>query len=101
VNTAKLQVLARPYPQAIAGTPAGWSFANGVFKLSFSTRRADGTGAFGPGSPTLISTPAVEFPAGYTVTVTGGAVASAPNASVLKIVTSPGATSVTVTVGQS
>lgn len=98
VNAAKLQVLARPFPQAVAGTPIGWSFTNGVFKLTFSTQRAGGSGSFGPGAETDISTPAVEFPSGYRVSVSGGTVASAPNAPVLRILQSPGVSSVSVTV---
>ncbi|MGN6161386.1 MAG: cellulase family glycosylhydrolase [Marmoricola sp.] len=98
VNTAKLQVLARPYPQAVAGTPTSWSFSGGVFKLTFTTQRVDGTGSFGPGSATQISTPAVAFPSGYAVSVSGGTVASAAKAPVLRILGSPGASTITVTV---
>jgi endoglycosylceramidase len=98
VLTAKLKVLAEPYPQAVSGTPTGWSFTTGVFTLSYSTARASGAGRFPAGSHTVISTPSVEFPAGYTVTVSGGSVVSAPNAPTLVIASAPGATSVTVTV---
>jgi endoglycosylceramidase len=99
VLTAKLKVLAEPYPQAVSGTPVSWSFANGVFTLSYSTARvAAPLTRFAAGSETDIATPAIEFPAGYTVSVTGGAVASAPNAPVLRVLSTPGATTITVTV---
>ena len=78
VNTAKLAVLARPYPQAIAGTPGAWSFANGVFTLSYSTARLSGLGRFGAGAETDVSTPAIEFPSGYTVQVSGAVVRRPP-----------------------
>ncbi|MBS9534603.1 cellulase family glycosylhydrolase [Mycobacterium sp. M1] len=98
VNDAKLDALAEPYPQTVAGTPTGWSFENGVFTFSYSTAHADGSGDFGAGSQTTISVPSVEYPNGYQVSVTGGHVVSAPNAGQLLIASDPGATSVSVTV---
>ncbi|BBH18500.1 hypothetical protein Back2_27870 [Nocardioides baekrokdamisoli] len=98
VNAAKLQVLARPYPQAVAGVPGAWSWANGVFALTYSTARADGVGSFGAGSETDISAPAVAFPHGYTVSVAGARVTSAPNAATLRLALLPGASTVTVSV---
>ncbi|GFG69190.1 hypothetical protein AWC24_18615 [Mycolicibacter senuensis] len=100
LDTEKLAALATPYPQAISGTPSSWSFdsATGTFQLSYSTERADGLGSFGDGSQTTISTPAVEYPNGYQVSVTGGQVVSAPKAAVLTIASDPGADTVSVTV---
>lgn len=94
----KLRVLARPYPKVVAGVPTSWSFRSGVFTLTYSTQRADGSGAFPPGSETAVSTPAVEFPTGYRVGVTGATVASGPDAPTLRLLSDPGARSVTVTV---
>ena len=94
----KLKVLAQPYPQAVAGTPGAWSFSNGVFTLTYSTARLAGLGRFAAGAQTVVSTPAIEFPSGYTVQVSGAAVISAPNAPVLRLAQLPGATTVTVTV---
>ena len=98
VLTAKLRVLAEPYPQVVAGTPTSWSFANGVFRLAYSTVRADGTGRFGTGAVTAVAAPAIQFPAGYRVTVSGAHVVSAPNAGTLRLATTAGATTVSVTV---
>ncbi|HEU4361208.1 MAG TPA: cellulase family glycosylhydrolase [Mycobacterium sp.] len=100
VDTAKLAVLAEPYPQAVSGTPNSWSFDPGTntFQLSYSTERADGNGSFPAGAQTSISTPAVEYPNGYRVSVTGGQVVSAPNAAVLIVASTGGAHTVNVTV---
>ncbi len=100
VDADKLATLAAPYPQAISGTPTSWSFdsATQTFQLSYSTERVDGLGSFDAGSPTTISTPAVEYPDGYQVSVTGGHVVSGHNAAVLTVASDPGADTVTVTV---
>jgi endoglycosylceramidase len=98
VDTAKLAALAQPYPEAVAGTPNSWSLDNGTFQLSYSTEMADGQGSFPTGAQTDISVPAIEYPDGYQVSVTGGEVVSAPNASELVIASDNGATTVNVTV---
>jgi endoglycosylceramidase len=98
VNTANLETLAEPYPQEISGTPGSFSFDNGTFQFSYSTEEADGLGNFPAGSQTTISVPSVEFPNGYTATVTGGEVVSAPNAAELVIASDSGASTVSVTV---
>jgi endoglycosylceramidase len=98
VLTDKLKALAEPYPQVVAGTPTSWSFTNGAFRLTFGTARADGHGAFGAGAQTAIAVPAVQFPGGYQVSVTGAIITSAPNASTLRLATQAGATSVQVTI---
>lgn len=85
VNTTSLQTLAAPYPQAVSGTPLGFSTANGAFTFSYSTARADGSGDFAAGAQTTIAVPAVAYPNGYTVAVTGGHVVSAANAPTLVI----------------
>jgi endoglycosylceramidase len=98
VLTDKLRALAEPYPQLVAGTPAPWSYANGVFRLTYSTTRAEGTGQFAAGAITEIAAPSVQYPAGYRVAVSGGAVVSAPNDPTLRIASLPGSTSVQVVV---
>lgn len=70
-------VLVRPYPLALAGTPLAWSYdrASRRFELRYSTARADGTGAFPAGSVSELVVPARSYPSGYRV--------SAENAEVL------------------
>ena len=97
VLTDKLKVLAEPYPQLVAGTPVSWSFAKGVFKLTYRTARVSG-GSFAAGAQTQVAVPAIQYPAGYHVTVTGADVASAPNAPTLLLAQHAGAAQVTVTV---
>lgn len=98
VNTGNLETLAEPYPQVVAGTPGAWSFDNGTFQFSYTTEHVDGSGDFAAGSQTTISVPQVEFPNGYQVSVTGGQVISAPNASQLVIASNTGATTINVVV---
>ncbi|MBU9762536.1 glycoside hydrolase family 5 protein [Mycobacterium sp. TNTM28] len=99
VNSSNLKVLSKPYPQVVSGTPQGWTVSeDGTFNFTYSTARVDGSGDFAAGSQTIISTPTVQYPNGYQVTVTGGHVVSAPNDPRLVIASDPGATVVTVTV---
>ena len=98
VLTAKLKTLAEPYPQAVAGTPSSWSFDKGTFRLTYSTARADGAGRFPTGSETDVAVPAIQYPNGYRVHVTGARVVSAANAATLRLRSSARATTVAVTV---
>jgi endoglycosylceramidase len=82
----------------VAGTPREWSFRSGTFRLRYSTERADRQGRFAPGAQTFVSVPAIEYPNGYQVSVTGGQVVSAPNAPVLAIVANPGVDAVDLVV---
>ncbi len=89
LKTSTLDVLTRPYPQAVAGTPDNWSFdaSTKKFSMAYSTARADDPSkAFGPGTETEIAVPARQYPNGYAVDVQGGAIRSAPGAAVLRVV---------------
>ncbi len=97
VNTANLETLAEPYPQAISGTPTSYSFENGTLQFSYSTEEPDGLSSFPPGSQTSIVIPSVEFPDGYQVSVTGGEVMTATPGE-LVIISSANASAVSVTV---
>jgi endoglycosylceramidase len=94
----KLKTLAEPYPQVVAGTPRSWSFQQGVFRLSFTVARVDGRGSFGAGAETDIAVPAIHYPDGYRVAVTGAVVTSTPNARTLRLATRRGALRVDVVV---
>jgi endoglycosylceramidase len=98
VSTSMLDALAVPHPDLVSGTPDsyGYNTSTSVFTLTYSTERADGTGQFAAGSQTSVSVPAVQYPSGYQVTVTGGKVVSAGG--VLQVASCSGATTVTVTV---
>jgi len=98
VDYATLTTLAQPYPLAVGGTPGTWSFADGTFNFNYSTEMASGEGVFAAGTQTEISVPALQYPDGYQVTVTGGHVISAPNAPVLIITSDSGASTINVVI---
>jgi endoglycosylceramidase len=98
VLTGKLKALATPYPRVVAGTPTSWSFTGGAFQLAYTTSHATGFTRFPAGSLTEISVPSIEFPTGYTVTVSGATVTSAPDAPLLTLASLPGALTVRVSV---
>ena len=77
---AKLRVLARPYPQAVAGTPLRFNFEpqRRRFELVFSTRRASGRGSFA-GGLTDVFVPKLHYRSGYEARVRGARIVSAPN----------------------
>jgi endoglycosylceramidase len=87
VNHAVLAALVRPYPQVVSGTPIAWSFdpTTKAFTFQYSPARADKSGTFPAGSETDVFVPAIQYPHGYRVTVTGGTVTSAPGAPVVRI----------------
>jgi endoglycosylceramidase len=93
-----LDALAVPHPELVAGTPDSYGYdpSTSVFTLAYSTERADGTGVFPAGSQTSIAVPAVQYPDGYEVDVSGGTVVS--SGGILDVASCPGATTVTVTV---
>jgi endoglycosylceramidase len=86
VKEGKLDVLARPYPRAVAGTPRGWIFdpAARRFELQFDPAPPSGT-ALDDDAETEVFVPARHFPAGYEAAVAGGEVFSAPDAALLRI----------------
>jgi endoglycosylceramidase len=92
VLTDKLKTLAEPYPQVVAGTPTSWSFVKGVFHLVYTSAHADRPGNFPAGAETDIAVPAIQYPNGYRVTVTGATVLSAPNAATLRLAATSAAT---------
>ncbi|WP_448852316.1 cellulase family glycosylhydrolase [Corynebacterium sp. 335C] len=87
VNQDKLAILAAPHARAVAGTPTAtsWDGSAKVYEVSWTADRVDGAGVFGPGSVSEIVVPAINFPNGYRVEVTGGQVVSAPNEMSLQI----------------
>lgn len=92
VKKAKLAILQRPYPQAIAGVPQFYGFDedNGVFTMRYSTTLASGRAA-PKGLQTSIHVPALHYPNGYQVSVQGGHVMSPGGAKTLLIEADKGA----------
>lgn len=68
----KLKTLARPYPQAVAGTPLSFGFEPAIrrFELAYATRRASGKGRFLRGL-TDVFIPRLHYRRGYRVKVRG------------------------------
>jgi endoglycosylceramidase len=97
VEGAKLGVLARAYPRAIAGTPLRWSYSSGTgrFELAYSTRRAGG-GALAPELATEIVLPRLHYSDGYRASADGGRVVSPDGAAVCEVLAEPGASEVSV-----
>jgi endoglycosylceramidase len=93
-------VLVQPYPLAVAGTPQQLTVDPSSSTLSFtwSTAPVTAGATFATGTVTSIVTPAYTYPGGYTATVTGGWITSAPCAPVLTVAAMPAASTVTVDV---
>jgi endoglycosylceramidase len=79
VKTDKLRVVARAYPERVAGRSARWSFDvdSGAFRMTWrADRRRD----------TVVSLPLpVHYPRGYRVTVRGAKVTSRRGAALLRV----------------
>jgi endoglycosylceramidase len=72
VRQDKLDVLARPFPRLIAGTPESWSFdeATRTFDLTYSTTAVNGR-RLSPSVRTEVFLPARHYPQGYQVQLEG------------------------------
>lgn len=90
VKADKLALLERPYPQATAGVPLELRFdaATKDFLYRYTPRAA--------GGPTELYVPALHYPQGYRVELSGAVQRSAPGASRLVLENLPGAGEVTV-----
>jgi endoglycosylceramidase len=99
VKLDKLAVLARPYPQAVAGTPRRFGFdrADRRFELEYSTARPGG-GRYRFRADTQVFMPRRHYPRGYDVRVEGGQAISPRNAPYLRVRTCRGRREVGVTV---
>ena len=112
VKQAKLDALARPYPQLIAGTPSGYGFdeATRRFHLAYSTRGPAGKRfktrrVKGKKRVVRRKSPETEifvggghYPGGYRAVAKGGGIASKPGKRVLRVIACPGRSQVDVTV---
>ena len=100
VDQAKLQVLVRPHPQVVAGTPEAFRFdtTTKTFAFSYDTARASGRGRFAPGSCTEIFVPQLHYRNGYRVSTNGARVVSSAGAGILKVRSLPNARRIVVRV---
>jgi endoglycosylceramidase len=92
VKSAKLDVLAHPYPQEIAGTPTYLSWNAASKTLRFGYRPRSGTG------DTVVFVPVRMHPKRFAVTVHGGTVRSGEGTSRVYIHNSRGTATVSVVV---
>jgi endoglycosylceramidase len=99
VNRGKLRVSSRPYPRAIAGTPASFDFdeKTGTFELTYATEAP-----YAERLPRRLLTevflPRIHYRAGYDVELTGARVVSEPGDRVLRLKRGRGAEQVQLTV---
>jgi endoglycosylceramidase len=95
----KLDVLSRPYPQVVAGTPESWEFdpEQRTFRLEYRTARASEEGRFRRGVSTVF-VPRIHYPRGYRAKVKGARVISRPNAKSLRLRARRGAKTVELAV---
>jgi endoglycosylceramidase len=97
LKTAKIGVLARPYPRAVAGTPTRYRFdeESHVFRAEFSTTLVSGRRPR-RGLTSEFFVPRLQYPRGYTAYVGGARVVSRRNADVLRLRRCAGADAVSV-----
>jgi endoglycosylceramidase len=112
VKQPKLDVLAEPYPQVVAGTPTSYGFdeATRRFSLAYSTKGPTGKNFARRRARRATRSKKAKFrqtqiflgrdryAGGYTASVNGGGIASKPRASVLRVIACPGRRSVSVAV---
>jgi endoglycosylceramidase len=82
-----LELITRPYPRAVAGTPQGWTFDDETrgFEFEYRTLRVAGGASFGPNAQTEIVVPRRRYGDGYAASVTGGSIVSRAGARVLRV----------------
>jgi endoglycosylceramidase len=99
LNMANLELLVRPYPQLLSGTPTSWSFEprSKTFTLTYTTRRVAG-GRFPAGAESDIFIPELQYPHGYHIAVAGAGVLRSGDHQHLRLATCRGARTVIVRV---
>jgi endoglycosylceramidase len=95
VKWERLAAMARPFPRAVAGSPVGWSFDESSRDWTFAYRAWTAAESQGRCRTTEvlhteISVPMLRYPRGYEMDVSGAAVVSEPNTSVVELAAEPG-----------
>ncbi len=100
VDEATLQTLVEPYPRTVAGTPLSYGYVSEThtFEMTYSTTAPDGR-PLDRGCSVII-VPALQYPNGYDVDVSGGRVVSSPQSGTLEVVARKGASTVRIRVTQ-
>ena len=99
VVTSTADALVRPYPLLVAGTPTSIAYDPSThdFIASWSSVEPNGH-RLHAGATTTIEIPKMDYPSGYTVSVTGADVTSRQCAQKLTLASEPGVRSVTAKV---
>ena len=99
VKREKLRLLARPFPQAVAGTPRSFSFDpdTAVFELAYATSSPEDE-LLPRRAQTEVRVPEINYPDGYRAEAEGATITSRRNAPVLRLKRAAGAREVHVTV---
>jgi endoglycosylceramidase len=99
-DRAVAEVLAEPYPLAVAGSPGSYNFdhLSRVFHLAYTTTPVPGARLQGD-AQTIVEVPRLAYPSGYTASVTGARVVSRPCATHLALRATALDVSVTITPG--
>lgn len=99
VKRAKLKVLDRPYPQAVAGTPTAWSFDPASRRFEMRYRAVAPSGRWLPRRRlTEVFLPQIQYANRYKLAVKGARVVSKPRSRHLRLKRRRGAASVSVVV---
>ena len=80
-----LDLLVRPYPQAIAGTPVRWEFDPSTRHFEFVYRARSAGNNLAPRAKTEVVVPRLQYPEGYRAHVKGGRVTSRRDARIVLI----------------
>ncbi len=96
--TKTLDVLVRPHPRVIAGTPTALRYDAGTKEMTtrWSTERADGRGRFGGAAVTELVVPRRAIPGAFSVHVAGGALRSAAGERLVRVTACAGSPEVAV-----
>ncbi|WP_219107502.1 cellulase family glycosylhydrolase [Austwickia sp. TVS 96-490-7B] len=99
VDWKKLEAIAVPHPDRVAGVPGRYGYDRNTktFTMKWVADKAT-SGVFGAGSITTVRIPAIAMPKGYTIKATGAKVVSKPDAPTVELAWEKGVTAAEVTI---